>query len=339
MKRPVLTTLFVALTLFCLCALTASSAFAQDDAKALLAYAPADSGAVFGMNVGAAQKTTFFSELMKTARLSPDTRRALRDVEKEIGLKVDKDLHAFIVATPKLTRRQSDNFTMIMSGDFDIARIKQDLEKEKGVTTRKIGSHTSYQDKKTEVILLNDKLIMLSGGTSTYRDASLKVLQGKKINATADAQIKALLGQVDQSKHAWVVANASGVKGKGPGVNTLAFTFDLSGGLKLSGNMDMKSASDAAQVKAEIDKNTDQGLAFASLIGAPSVFKNLKVTQAGNKLDISTSLPDKEVSALGSWLRNMIQAQLDEQERAKKAAKEAEKAAKEAEKASAAPAP
>ena len=102
-KRTVLTPALITLTLLCLSLFTASNAFAQDSAEKLLDYAPEKSGAVVGMNIGAAQSTTFFKEMMKTARMSPDTKKVLSDIEKEIGLKVDRDIHALVVALPTLT--------------------------------------------------------------------------------------------------------------------------------------------------------------------------------------------------------------------------------------------
>jgi len=321
-------------TLLCASMLFSSNAFAQDDAEKLLGYAPEKSGAVVGMNVGAAQGTTFFKEMMTTARMSPDTKKALRDVEKEIGLKVDRDIHALVVALPPLTGKNNDNFTMAMSGKFDIEKLKADITAQKGVSNRKIGKHTVYLDGDLEIAFLSDKLIFMTGGEKSYREASLKMLGGKSASVKKGGKMKTLLGKVDTGKHMWVTADASRVKPQqgAPGVNEAAFTFDFSKGLVLDGMMKMKGEADAKMVEDEIKKNFDQGLAFANLIGAPSFFNNLKVTRSGATLNIKSSMPNKEVTAVGIWMRNMIKSAQEEQERQRKLYEEQKRAAEEAKK-------
>jgi hypothetical protein len=341
-KRTVLTPALITLTLLCLSLFTASNAFAQDSAEKLLDYAPEKSGAVVGMNIGAAQSTTFFKEMMKTARMSPDTKKVLSDIEKEIGLKVDRDIHALVVALPTLTNKGTDDFTMAISGKFDVEKLKADLTGQKGVTERKVGKHTVYLDDDLEVSIISDKLIFLTGGSKSYRDASVQMLTGKSASVKKGGKMKSLLKQVKTDKHMWIVADSSRVKPQkgAPGVNETYFTFDFSSGLTLDGAMKMKSEKDATMVEDEIKKNFDQGLAFANLIGAASAFNNLKVTRKGSNLSIKTAMPDKEVSAVGVWLRNMIKSAEEEQARQRKLYEQRMKEMKEPEtKAQEAPAP
>ena len=219
-----------------------------------------------------------------------------------------------------LLNKGTDDFTMAISGKFDVEKLKADLTGQKGVTERKVGKHTVYLDDDLEVSIISDKLIFLTGGSKSYRDASVQMLTGKSASVKKGGKMKSLLKQVKTDKHMWIVADSSRVKPQkgAPGVNETYFTFDFSSGLTLDGAMKMKSEKDATMVEDEIKKNFDQGLAFANLIGAASAFNNLKVTRKGSNLSIKTAMPDKEVSAVGVWLRNMIKSAEEEQARQRK---------------------
>lgn len=309
-KRSLLPLLCLATTLFIL--LPAQSLFAQDNAQTLLKYGPDKAGAVFGVNLKEASSSTFYKEGLGLLKTVPEFNKMLTEVEGELNLNLEKDIHSVVAFTPRPTSssKADDTVVIIMSGSFDKEKIKAKIKEEK-LVSREIDKLTVYSsdDKSDFAILSNDTVIMTSGKKS-FRDAAFKsAAKGQKAKG-ASKSVKSLTSKLNTSKHLWFAADTSKAASDTPGnPQHIAVTFDFSKGLNLSGSIRMKDEEEAKKALAQYEENKAQFEGSAAMIGAPSFAKNLKISAAKKELTFSSSMPDKEVSSVASFARGMMASQ------------------------------
>lgn len=300
----------VAFALFIM--IPAQSAFAQDDAKTLLKYAPAKSGAIFGMNLASARSSTFYKEGFKILKTAPEFNALRTTLEESIDLDVEKDIHAVVAVAPRPTSSKAAEETamVIMSGKFDKKKIEAKLIEDK-TPSRKVGKMKVYQgtDGKSELIVVSDELIVVTTGKESYRDSAFKAAMAVSKKSKVQKGVKSLAKRVNTSKHLWFVVDTSkATKSEPDQPKLVAMTFDFSSGLNMKGLMRMQSDEEAQKVLAKYAENKAQFEGGAAMIGAPSFAKNFKMNAKKADITLSSSMPDKEVKSVATWGLGMIES-------------------------------
>lgn len=309
-KRPLMPLLCLATMLFIL--LPAQSLFAQDNAQTLLKYGPDKAGAVFGVNLKEASSSTFYKEGLGLLKTLPEFNKVLSEVEAELDLNLEKDIHSVVAFTPQPTNssKPDDTVVIIMSGSFDKNKLQAKIKEEK-LVSREIDKLTVYSsDENSEFALLADDTVIMTSGKKSFREAAIKsAAKGKKAKG-ASKSVKSLTKKLNTSKHLWFAADTSKAAADAPGQpQHVAVTFDFSKGLNLNGSIRMKDEEEAKKAIAQYEENKAQFEGSAAMIGAPSFAKNFKLTASKTDLSFSSSMPDKEVSSVATFARGIMASQ------------------------------
>lgn len=313
------------LALTALALLAPSTAAAQSkgslDVAGLLDYAPKKSSFVIGVNARKARSTVFFKETIKLVRSEPEAKQALSMLEERLGFVPERDMDALMFSSPSIDNPGQDRITIAISGAFDLERVKAEMKKEAKSTVGKLTVYTS--DDGSSITFPSDKLMIISSGPSSYRDASMALAASKGASVKSNKKMRGLIDRAGADAHVWMAADTRKAKQPegSPKLHDFTVGVDFSSGMKLNGVLNFASEDGAKKTLEGFEAERQQGAAMAAMIGAPSFMNNLKTSQKKSRVVFSTSMPDGEVRAVANFMRSMM----EQAERERKAQIEATK--------------
>lgn len=300
--------------------LISSAASAQDSAAQLLRFSPEGSAMIIGVEVHEAIKNKAISSLIETLYLGRGAHELKTVAADKYGMVIERDVHAALIALPSPAQDQglTDQFTVILSGKFDVQKIKQVT---KSVRSRKVGELQVWGDPSFDFAFINPKTIAIVGGSTAYREQAWSTLSGSAQNALKAPQMSALLKRADTKNHqAWALIHARHIsqpKGS-PNFHDAIIEINTQAGIKLKVNATMRSAEDAAQSIKLIEAARPGLKKELAQIEATAAIDQLTSKATEDKLSLSTSLTPTQFLKVAQHVR-AIRLRINE-ERPEKAA-------------------
>jgi hypothetical protein len=265
-------------------------------------YLPADSQAVFGMNVQAFINSPVYAQIAQ--QHEQEIGKDLSDIVAKTGVDPRRDID-YVVAAGR-PRQQNGAGVVIATGRFVPATIISFINSQgtairvdyKGATVLMVPEANGAKLEKG-VAFLSDSEIALGDLDSLH--AVIDVRAGAP-GIDSNAALSALLAKLNPQEMFWFAGDASSVLSKvpatAPSIPAISSIQSIYGSVNVSAAVTIKVAVIAKdQTAAGQLADFARGLvALGNLAGGqipnlPELMKGLQITQSANELDVSLTLP------------------------------------------------
>lgn len=274
-----------------------SSASAQS--RDLVRYAPGEAQFLIGFNADALRPAPAYEDFIKFLKNQPGISETLKVLEEDGGLNIEDDLAHILVALPEPVTDPSKEQTMTIAveGTFEPERLIEAAKKRMdGLSTEKVKDQTHFVSGDLSFGFVTPKILVLTRGDSSFRDATWKAVGNKKASAESSSEVKRVLGQITTTRGAWVVGLTADLPQRGPKMNSAGITLDIVKGLKIDMVSNMASKEAADQAATEMDGLKSQTAnPMVKMLGAGPLLDNLKVTKAKKRVNVATSMTASEL--------------------------------------------
>jgi|GEM_PF-5688523 len=276
---------------------------------------------VVGLNFGELRKSKYYSVVTSFVKTSPSLGDMVAMLD-EAGVDFTKDINALALGVPSIDIQKSldeRTYSVAISGQFDSEKLLAALKsKDVALKTSELGKRTLYSSNNLVFAFPKKGILFVSSGPDAYRTRALSALQHSDKAITSTGYFKRIVGDVNTSKGLWIVANATAGASATPGTpqaKEVAMSLDFASGLAAEVLMEMGDKKSAAEIVASAQTQV-KDLAknpMVAMMGAGSVFENLKVVQKNTRVITTTRINAAQLDTLVQRAGGLIQSKLQGQ--------------------------